>query len=56
MQGSSGDADIEGRLTDMVPEGGEGEGETNGESGLETCTLPCGNVVLIDKKKKGGRG
>ena len=37
LQGSNGDADIENRLVDTVE---EKEGETNGESGIETYTLP----------------
>ena len=36
-QGSNGDADIGNRLVDTV---GEDEGGTNGESGIETYTLP----------------
>ena len=37
MQGSNEDADIGNRLVDPV---GEGEGGTNGESSMETFTLP----------------
>ena len=38
MQGSSGDADIQNTL--MEKDGGEeGDGETNGESSMEACTL-----------------
>ena len=37
LQGSSGAADIENRLMDMV---GEGEVKTNRESSIETYTLP----------------
>ena len=35
---SNGDADIENRLTDKGGEQ-EGEGEMNGESSMDTCTL-----------------
>ena len=38
-QGSNGDADTENRLTD-IGSGEEGEGETNGESSMDTYTLP----------------
>ena len=38
-QSSKGDADTENRLTD-IGSGEEGEGETNGESSKEACTLP----------------
>ena len=38
MQGSSGDADIQNRLMDMGW-GEEGEGEMNGESSKEVCTI-----------------
>ena len=37
MQGSKADADTENRLVDTV---GEGEGGMNGESSVETHTLP----------------
>ena len=37
MQRSNEDAGIGNRLVDPV---GEGEGGTNGESSVETCTLP----------------
>ena len=41
MQGINGEADIDNRLMDMGGEGGkEGEGGTNGESNMETYTLP----------------
>ena len=40
MQGSSGDTDIEIRLTDKG-RGGEGEGEINGESSVDVYTLAC---------------
>ena len=38
-QGSNGDADIENRFAD-IDSGEKGEGETNGESTKEACTLP----------------
>ena len=38
-QGNNGDADTKNRLTD-IGSGEEGEGETNGESSKEACTLP----------------
>ena len=38
--GQATDIDNEKRLTDMVGEGEEGEGGTNGESNMETYTLP----------------
>ena len=38
--GSNGDADTENRLVDTGV--GEGEGEMNGESSMETYTLPYG--------------
>ena len=37
VAGNSGGGNIENRLMDTV---GEGEGETNWESSVETCTLP----------------
>ena len=37
LQGSNGDTDIENRFVDTV---GEGQGGTNGESSMETDTLP----------------
>ena len=39
MHGSNGDTDIEKRLMDKGTRQ-EGEGEINGESSLDTCTLP----------------
>ena len=39
MQGSNGDADTENRLMD-TGRGEEGEGKTNGDSSMETHTLP----------------
>ena len=39
FQGSSGDTDIENRLMDMGGGRYKGEGGTNGESSMETCTL-----------------
>ena len=51
MQGSNGDIDIEHRPADT---GGEGEGCTNGESGMETHTTICkqtaGGNSLYDSK------
>ena len=40
MQGSNGDTYVEHRPADT---GGKAEGCTNGESGVETCTLPYVN-------------
>ena len=38
MQGGNGDIDTENRLVDAAE---KGEGGTNWEINMETCTLPC---------------
>ena len=40
FKGNSGETNIENRLMDMGQGKGEGEGGTNGESNMETYTLP----------------
>ena len=42
MQGGNGDTNIEKRLVDPV---GEGEGGKNGESSMETYTLPYVKLI-----------
>ena len=58
MQGSSGDTDIEIRLTDKG-RGGEGEGEINGESSVDVYTLAYeyianGNLLYVSGNSQRG--